>query len=344
MPTYNCDRCNFSTKIKTHYNRHLNTPKHINNHTQIKTNKVIQQKKSIKVPYNLTIFDHFRQNFDPNLTIFNSNILDNSEKNNINKHNNGGKNIDNLTDLDKEKSKNIFICELCKKSLSTKGHLKRHLKYNCQKIKINSNFGDNKLVKNTKEYKNETEILKDLLIEQKKMFNKERKELYSQIDKLLDKVGNTTNIQSNIKNTINLNSYGSEDLSHITDILKKELIKIPYEMIPKMIEAVHFNDNKPENRNISLSNIRDNKVKIYSEKGWIYKDKIETINDLVEGKYFILENFYETNTNYLENNNKKNYIKFREYFNSEDKELVSSLKKKCELVLFNNRNKNRIIK
>ena len=269
MPTYNCEVCVFSTKIKTHYTRHINTPKHIHKQSVTNTNMEGRQKKSINTPYNLTIFDHFNQNFDKNL----------------------------------------------------KG---------------------NKLVKN-KESKNETEILKDLLNEQKEMFNKERKDLYSQMDKLLDKVGTTTNIQSNIKNTININSYGNEDLSHITDILKKELIKIPYEMIPKMIEAVHFNDNKPENKNISLSNIRDNKVKIYSEKGWVYKDKIETINDLVEGKYFILENFYETNTNDLENNNKKNYIKFREYFNSEDKDLVSSLKKKCELVLFNNR-KSKIIK
>ena len=65
-------------------------------------------------------------------------------------------------------------------------------------------------------------------------------------------------------------------------------------MIPRMIEEVHFNDNKPENKNISLSNIRDNKVKIFSDKAvWIYKDKFETINDPVEGQYFILENFYE---------------------------------------------------
>ena len=45
----------------------------------------------------------------------------------------------------------------------------------------------------------EAEILKDLLLEQKEQFDVERKELYKQIEKLLDKVGNTTNIQSNIR-------------------------------------------------------------------------------------------------------------------------------------------------
>ena len=61
-----------------------------------------------------------------------------------------------------------------------------------------------------------------------------------------------------------------------------------------MIEAVHFNDDMPENKNISMSNVRDNKVKIFSNNKWIYRDKDETINDLVEGKYFILENHYKT--------------------------------------------------
>ena len=31
MPTYECDYCNYSTIIKTQYNRHLNTQKHTNN-------------------------------------------------------------------------------------------------------------------------------------------------------------------------------------------------------------------------------------------------------------------------------------------------------------------------
>lgn len=333
MPTYNCDTCNFSTKIKTHFNRHLNTPKHIRNNSVTKTTMEGKHKKSIIFDPNLTIFDHFGQNFDPNLTIFDPKLtIFDPKSQKIAKNDKKSK---------KNEIKQRFICELCKKSMSTKGHLKRHLKNSCPKIREHHSIEVSKVEQKVIESKNETELLKDLLHEQKEMFNEERKDLYSQMEKLLDKVGHTTNIQSNISNTINLNSYGNEDLSHITDTLKNELIKIPYEMIPKMIEAVHFNDEKPENKNISLSNIRDNKVKIYSEKGWVYKDKLETINDLVEGKYFILENYYEKNTDDLENENKTNYVKFREFFNAEDKELVSTLKKKCELVLFNNRdNKN----
>ena len=74
MPTYNCEVCNFSTKIKTHYNRHLNTPKHKKNYLVLKTSMEGESKKSINFDHNLTIFDHYGQKFDPNLTIFDPNL------------------------------------------------------------------------------------------------------------------------------------------------------------------------------------------------------------------------------------------------------------------------------
>ena len=42
-------------------------------------------------------------------------------------------------------------------------------------------------------------------------------------------------------------------------------------MIPKMIEAVHFNDKKPENKNIMIVNKKENLLKVYKDKKWIYK-------------------------------------------------------------------------
>ena len=77
MPSYNCELCNFSTKIKTHYIRHVNTPKHNKNIFVAKTSMEGKtQKKPIFDP-NLTIFD-------PNLTIFDPNL----QKNNKNKKKN----------------------------------------------------------------------------------------------------------------------------------------------------------------------------------------------------------------------------------------------------------------
>jgi hypothetical protein len=209
----------------------------------------------------------------------------------------------------------LFVCDNCNKHLSTKGHLKRHQLNYCPKLKKN----------------NENTILIDLLEEQKKLFEQERKHLYKQIESLIDKVGDTT-INNTQTNNIQLNSYGNEDLSHITDSIKNKLIKMPYGMIPKLIEYVHFSENKPENKNIALTNKNDNKVKIFSNNKWIYKNKEETINDLMDGKYFILDSYYDNN-----NESVNNYDKFRKFYDESDKMLVDTLKKECELVLLNNR-------
>ena len=152
----------------------------------------------------------------------------------------------------------------------------------------------------------------------------------------LKKVGNTTTI-NNTQN-IQLNSYGNEDLSHITDLLKNELLKIPYAMIPKLIEAVHFNDEKPENKNICLPNKKDNLIKVYQNNKWIYKTKDETITDLVDSKYMIMDSHYEKcDKSNLSHFIKMNYDKFRKYYDEGDKELEENIKKECDLILLNNR-------
>ena len=210
---------------------------------------------------------------------------------------------------------NKYQCDYCEKQFTTIPHKRRHELHRC---KYNTSITI--IIEENKQLKTQHE--------------KEKKQLYKQIEKLIEKVGNTTNIQTN---NIQLNSYGNEDLSHITDSLKTAFIKMPYGMIPKMIEHVHFNNNKPENKNIMISNTRDNKIKVFDNDKWIYKDKNDTINDLVDAKYFMLDNHYEIVRKDLPFQCQTKYIKFREFFDVEDKELVEQLKKECELVLLNNR-------
>ena len=93
----------------------------------------------------------------------------------------------------------------------------------------------------------------------------------------LEHVGDTTNNITN--NKIILNCYGNEDMSHITDAFKAGLLKVPYVMIPKMIEEVHF--NKPENKNIYVPNKKQPLIKVYADNKWIFKDKKSTINELI---------------------------------------------------------------
>ena len=313
MPTYNCNICNISTTLKSNFNRHLKTNKHINNVNKLGN----ENEKGIKNPpiyseiggksENLLQFpsDFGGKNEEKNEKLETvCSIINDTKKNNYNK----------------EHHKYKFVCSHCDQVFSRKDNLKRHLEERCKITNKNIDY-------------------KKLFYEMKNEFEKEKEEFKKQIELLLTKVGNTTTI-NNTQN-IQLNSYGNEDLSHITDLLKTELVKIPYGMIPKLIEAVHFNDNKPENKNIFLPNKKDNLIKIYRDNKWVYKDKEEALNDLIDNKYTILDSHYEEVTNKnigdLTPFVKMNYLKFRKYYDEGDKELCEQIKKECDLVLLNNR-------
>ena len=305
MPLYSCDVCNFRSNLKSDYFRHLNTKKH-------KKNKAKQDenlKKNIKSPYNSLTNPHNCEGIpSQTLTIV-------REK----KH----------TFLDHTDSE-IYNCEKCGKEFSRKDNLKRHSEKYC---------GDS----NPKNFK-------DLFLLMKEEHKQEKEDLKKQIEGLLTKVGNNISVgnktnNTTINNTIVLNNYGQEDLSHITDALKTQLLKIPYGMIPKMIEHVHFNDQKPENKNIMLTNSRDNKLKIYKNNKWIYRDKNETLNDLDDSKYFILDTHFETTQESDDNSQidelnefqHDNYKKFKDLIDTSDKSVIENIKKECEFILLNNR-------
>ena len=212
-----------------------------------------------------------------------------------------------------------YFCIYCNEKFSTFANKRRHEIHRCSENNNKSNeIGINEKIKNIE-----------------KKHEQEKKQLYKNIKKLIEKTGNVTNIQ-NTQN-IKLNNYGNEDLSHITDNLKTNLLKLPYGMIPKMIEEVHFSDDKPENKNIELTNSRDNKLKVFTGDKWIYKNKEETINDLLDGKYFILDSHYENICDDFNNVSQSRYETFRSFFDEKDKKMYEQLKKECELVLLNNR-------
>jgi hypothetical protein len=224
-----------------------------------------------------------------------------------------------------------FKCGYCDKLFNTMPSKKRHESQYCK--------GNEK--------ETEIEELKAIILENKKnkkeieaKYKKDIKNLYKQIELLLEQKPTTTII--NIDKQINLNSYGKEDLSHITSGFKDHLLKIPFVSIPKMIEAVHFSDKKPENNNIKISNKKEKYIKVYEKDKWVFKDKKSTITNLLDNNYNIIDDHYEDSK---ENDDtpmpphvEKQYENFRELYNDGDKHLHNEIRVDCELVLLNNRN------
>tara|TARA_Y100000590_G_scaffold354574_1_gene407918 strand:+ start:456 stop:1217 length:762 start_codon:yes stop_codon:yes gene_type:complete len=233
------------------------------------------------------------------------------------RHEKTKKHLKNVAENNEKTKEYKYICLQCNTPFSTKSNLQRHKNKNCTNTKVS-----------------ETEIYKTMLLEQQKVFNEERKLIYNHIDNLLKRVGNTTINQTN---NIQLNSFGKEDMSHITDSLKTQLLNIPFGMIPKLIEYVHFSSDRPENKNIVLTNKNDNKIKIFSQGKWVFRNKNETINNLVDEKYYLLDSHFDNNKNQLDPKTINKYDTFRKEYDNNTDELLKKLKQDCELTLLNNR-------
>ena len=305
MPLYKCEYCNYSSKLKANFARHNSSKKHRN--------------RLVELGLESEETDHIIQN-NPKIIQNNPATIQNNPVNNPKIIQNNPTTI-----------QNVFKCEYCPKTFSLHSNKRRHEIHRC---KENPDFVDKIIDAKNSKIKN-LQKDKEALQQDKEKLEMEKQELYKQVATLLDKVGDTTNIQNNII----LNNYGKEDLSHITDSLKTSLLNMPYCAIPKMIEAIHFNDEKPENKNIVLPNKKDNLVKIFQGDKWIYKNKNETISDLVDSKYSIIDDHYEVMDSQEQVNSqvKTTFTKFRKFYEEGDAEMVEKLKQECELVLLNNR-------
>ena len=223
-----------------------------------------------------------------NSLISNANSTPGEHQNNAKTHQNPPKS--------QKKSKN-HVCSYCSMTFGRIDSLTRHINGRCKDKKIIDEM-NLKSEMNINDYKEE--------------WLKEKKILFKQIDALIKKAGNTTNT-----NNLNLNSYGNEDLSHITNSFKTQMLKGPFEMIPKMIEEVHFNDKKPENKNICYPNKKNNNVKIFKEGKWKYYNKEDLMDELMGNNYCILDVYYdEKKDDILSDIQKKRYLNFKDIYNS----------------------------
>ena len=314
MPLYNCELCNYNTHILTHYNKHIITKKHI---------KRVEEIGGIEKELNSN-------------EIMNTN----EHEMNTNEH--------EMNTNDPSE----FQCIYCFQDFNTKPSLRRHQLHYCKwNIDYKALYKKEKKEWKKESFKVRLEaekekelIRKEWMKDIKKMnselgkirneWQDEKKDLYKKIEKLIDKAGDTTN------NNIILNNYGKEDLEHIdykyiSNIFKE--YKAPGQMIIKVIKDVHFNDQVPENKNIQYPNKKENKVKVFKEGKWLYEDKNDAINDLVDSKYIIIDTHYDEYREELNNIAQYKYDKFRFGYDNDNEQILNNLRKDCEYLLLNNR-------
>jgi len=180
-------------------------------------------------------------------------------------------------------------CKYCLKSYSTNSNLNKHQKKCKSKIDIELKEELFQLLK-LEINKNNKDLEKQNLF-LKLQINNLQKELNSDITTNITTNHNYTSISNtNCNNkTINILAYEKTDLSHLTDKDFESIMKKCYKSVPTLIEKTHFNPLKPENKNIYISNIKQNFIMKYNGGKWILSNKDETLDDLYENSSNILE-------------------------------------------------------
>ena len=134
---------------------------------------------------------------------------------------------------------------------------------------------------------------------------------------------------SNKELPIIVNPFGQENTSYLEPEVLAQLLESEHlqKSIPYIVKEVHINDDHPENMNIIFPNKREKffKVKI-NDNTWVYKDKDDVFQMLIDSKNRILIDFFESYKDQLDTALTKNYHYLQNYLLKHDKKYIQYMK------------------
>ena len=226
-------------------------------------------------------------------------------------------------------SSKLHKCEFCNKTFGRLDNLKRHVEKVCKE-------------KDKKEkLKQEEDSLKD---EEIKLYKEEMALMRKQIELLMTKIGNTNietqnNTTNNNITNIQINGWGEEDRSHLTDKFYRFCYDRPFTSIQRVIEAVFFNPNCPKNWNVMIKDDKSSKALIYDREkdAWLKKETTGVLEDLMHTGYSMLdENFdKQRDANKLTDRLIEKFTNFQDFFAKGDKEYEKRLATEIKELLIN---------
>ena len=236
-----------------------------------------------------------------------------------------------------------YRCNYCDKIYSENYNLNKHLKI-CklkQEIELEENYNKLKeklfinLIKEMdlmrKEHKSKLEKLKNEI-------KKENDEIINLKSKKIINNNINTNCNNTINQTINILSYKNTDMSHITFNDYVKCLDRANFCVPQLLEAIHFNPNKPENHNIYIPNLKNNLIMLFDGEGWNLHNRDDTIDEIYEDKTNILVDKVEDWEKMGKSINEVVLRKFNRYLGKKDTPGISNkIKDEIKLILYNKR-------
>jgi len=195
----------------------------------------------------------------------------------------------------------------------------------------------NKLEKQNQEIveaREREQSLTKAFIEAQQQWKNEREALHEEITKLLEKVGNN-NTNYNQYN-IQLNAFGSENLSYLKKDLLTQLCKIPYTGVQRLISHIHFSEEHPENKNVKITNKKDKYAMQFNGKDWEYVPKKQMLEDMIDKGFNILEDHFDsTAKEELDETKQKRFEKFAEEIGEVDSDVRKNIALETECIILN---------
>lgn len=204
------------------------------------------------------------------------------------------------------------------------------------------------------------DFLEEQMNLQKQQYEQEREVLRQQISELMEKyenlscnmieksrTTNNNNTQIDTQNNtqidtqnnninININAFGHENLDYIDDAFIKRCINQVYKSIPSLIEHVHFDPKHPENHNVKITNKKLPHAAVLSkDKEWKLMSKQDVIDNMVDSGYSIIDDKFNEDPSQYTESRRRQYRRFQEKYDNEDKETIKQIKRDVEYVVLN---------
>ena len=250
------------------------------------------------------------------------------------------KEIENKIDT---KNKNIANsktkCYYCNNIFYKKSNLTRHVR-DCCIIKSNLLAEKNKLFYEKEKAMQvlENKSNNDLMF----LLKKENKELKTNITVNNNNNNNNNNIIINNNNLhININPFGEEDISHITDKDYKKFMTGFFPGFINFIKKIHYDDEMPSNHNIYISNIKSKFAYVFEDNKWNLKNKNMLVDKIITTKYNILDNKCDEleEAGLINDNIIDQFDEFKNNFINGGEETTKNVQNDIALLLYNNKQK-----
>ena len=303
MPIYMCPRCRYCTKIKTHLKTHFkrkNPCKPIYNNISLEE-CMIEIKKI--------------NNKSKSLLISNE-----SKEQTINSSSSSSKYI--------TKSNNDIICPTCNKVFTRIDNMKRHFK-TCKGPIISNKTNSSKHIYTKSEVETLVETMNSEYDRKEQITATIILELRNQINLLMQNQGSKITYNTNIM----LNAFGKENTNYIDNKLIDEIVaKGPLNSISLLLRHIHFNPDHSENHNIMIPNKKSAFAKIFNGQAWQISDKKQTIDDMTDKAYAMINEHYIKDNPYMDT--------FKDKYDTKDSSVEKKIKRNTEIMILNNQKPN----